>query len=80
MDDKIRHELPAPVRDDLARHSKAGDPVGQQGLGAGHGGGIRDRNNLRPAREAVNHCHEVLEASRRRQLPDEVDMDYLKAR
>ena len=55
-------ELRAAVGSDVVWHSEAGDPVANEGLYTGLGGGVRKWDGFRPPSEAVNDREKVLHA------------------
>ena len=55
-------ELRAPVGGDIIRHSKAGDPVTDEGSQTGLSGGVGQWNGFRPPSETVDDRKEVLHA------------------
>ena len=55
------------------------DPALDICLGNRPGLNVFDRNCLWPAREAVDHCEEILAASGLRERPDEVDVDMVES-
>ena len=68
-------KLRSTIRGDVGRHSEAGDPGGEEGCGAGGGGGFVERDGFHPASRAVNDRENVCVSLGGGKGANQVDVD-----
>ena len=76
---ELSDELCAAVRGDISGRTKPGNPVAQERVRAGLGGGICQRDGFRPLGEAVDDGEEVPVAPGFRQRSDQINVQAVEA-